>query len=127
MGVKVYSTPDCPYCKMTKKFLTEKGVDFEDLNVADDEKAREEMIEKSGQMGVPVLDVNGTIIVGFDQPKLEEVLGEGGEEPKVDETLNEEPEKAEEKTESAAEEKPEAEKPEEASEIKEEDKEEKKE
>jgi len=78
MEVKIYSTPECPYCKMAKKFLTEKGVEYEDLNVADDEKAREEMIEKSGQMGVPVLDINGTIIVGFDQPKIEQALGSEG-------------------------------------------------
>lgn len=74
MTVKVYSTPTCPWCKKAKDYLKSKNIEFEDINVAEDDKAREEMIEKSGQMGVPVLDVNGTIIVGFDQEKLDSEL-----------------------------------------------------
>lgn len=74
MAVKVYSTPTCPWCKKAKAFLTEKGVKFQDINVAEDEQAREEMAEKSGQMGVPVLDISGTIIVGFDQEAIEAAL-----------------------------------------------------
>ncbi len=72
--VKVYSTPTCPYCHMAKDYLKEKGVKFKDVNVADNDKAREEMIEKSGQMGVPVLDINGKIIVGFDRQEIDKAL-----------------------------------------------------
>ena len=76
--VKVYSTPTCPYCVTAKEFLKEKGVEFEDLDVSQDETARNEMIEKSGQMGVPVIsigeDEHATIIVGFDKLKLEAAL-----------------------------------------------------
>jgi len=73
--VKVYSTPTCPYCKMTKQFLKENNIEFTDINVADNQEAAQEMINKSGQMGVPVLDVDGQIIVGFDKEKIKQVLG----------------------------------------------------
>ena len=72
--VKVYSTPACPYCHMAKDFLKEKGVEFEDIDVSKDHDAAHEMIEKSGQMGVPVLDIDGNIIVGFDRAGIEEAL-----------------------------------------------------
>ena len=72
--IKVYSTPTCPWCHKAKEYLKEKKIPFEDINVAEDEKGREEMVEKSGQMGVPVLDVNGKIIVGFDQAAIEKEL-----------------------------------------------------
>jgi len=72
--VKVYSTPTCPWCHRAKDYLKEKKVDFEDINVAEDQDAAQEMIEKSGQMGVPVLDVNGEIIIGFDQEKIDAAL-----------------------------------------------------
>lgn len=74
MSVIVYSTPTCPYCKKAKELLTEKGISFEDVNVAEDLDRQNEMVEKSGQMGVPVLDVNGTIIIGFDPGKIEQAL-----------------------------------------------------
>lgn len=74
MAVKVYSTETCPWCKKVKEFLGEKGVEFEDIDVSKDQEAVKEMMEKSGQMGVPVVDINGTIIVGFDQAKIEEAL-----------------------------------------------------
>lgn len=73
--VKVYSTSTCPYCKMTKKFLEDNGIKYQDLNVAQDKAAREEMINKSGQMGVPVIDIDGELILGFDQAQLKEKLG----------------------------------------------------
>jgi glutaredoxin-like YruB-family protein len=73
--VKVYSTPTCPYCKMTKKFLEDNGIKYQDLNVAQDKAARDEMINKSGQMGVPVIDIDGELILGFDQAQLKEKLG----------------------------------------------------
>ena len=73
-SVKIYSTPSCPWCKRTKEFLKENKISFTDIDVAGDEKAAKEMIEKSGQMGVPVLDIDGKIIVGFDETKLRELL-----------------------------------------------------
>lgn len=72
--VKVYSTPSCPYCHMAKKFLDDNGVSYEDINVAGDEAAAKEMVEKSGQMGVPVIMVDGQIIVGFDKEELVKAL-----------------------------------------------------
>lgn len=72
--VKVYSTPTCPYCVTLKEFLKEKGVQFEDLDVATDETARNEMVEKSGQMGVPVSDIDGQIVIGFDREKICQLL-----------------------------------------------------
>jgi len=74
MAVQVYSTPSCPWCHKAKEFLKAHKVEFKDINVVEDEKGREEMIDKSGQMGVPVLDVNGEIIVGFNEAKLKELL-----------------------------------------------------
>jgi glutaredoxin 3 len=74
--VTVYSTPTCPWCKKVKDWLNEHKVDFTELNVAEDNAAREEMIDKSGQMGVPVIIVEGhDPLVGFDEEKLKEVLG----------------------------------------------------
>ena len=72
--IKIYSTPTCPYCTKAKEFLKEKGIKFEDIDVSSNQDAAKEMIEKSGQMGVPVIDIDGKIIVGFDQAKLEEAL-----------------------------------------------------
>ncbi len=72
--VKIYSTPTCPWCKKAKDYFKEKKIEFEDINVAEDDKARKEMIEKSGQMGVPVIDIKGKIIVGFDQETIEKEL-----------------------------------------------------
>jgi len=72
--VTVYSTESCPWCVKAKDFLKEKNVEFEDKNVAEDEAARNEMAEKSGQMSVPVLDIDGTVIVGFDQTAIEKAL-----------------------------------------------------
>jgi glutaredoxin 3 len=75
-NVTVYSTPTCPWCKKVKEWLTENKVDFKDVNVAEDEKARDEMIEKSGQMGVPVILIEGKEpIIGFNEAKLKEALG----------------------------------------------------
>jgi glutaredoxin 3 len=70
----VYSTPTCPYCNMAKDFLKENKIDFENIDVSKDREKAEEMIEKSGQMGVPVLDINGTIIIGFDKEKIKKAL-----------------------------------------------------
>ena len=73
--VKIYFTPTCPYCKMTKQFLKENNVQFTDINVADNEQAAKEMVDISGQIGVPVLDIEGEIIVGFDKGKIKKALG----------------------------------------------------
>ena len=73
--VIVYSTPTWPYCKMAKKFLGDNGIAYQELNVAEDKAAREEMINKSGQMGVPVIEVDGEFMVGFNQAQLKEKLG----------------------------------------------------
>ena len=72
--IKIYSTPTCPYCKMTKNFLDELGLPYEDIDVSADQAAAEEMIQKSGQMATPVLDINGKIILGFDKDKIAEAL-----------------------------------------------------
>ena len=72
--VKVYTTNSCPWCVKAKDYLTKKGVEFTALNVQEDMNAREEMVNKSKQMGVPVLDINGTIIVGFDKPAIDKAL-----------------------------------------------------
>ena len=71
----IYSTSTCPFCTRTKKFLQDNNIDFEDIDVSEDHAKLEEMIKKSGQMGVPVLDIEGDIIVGFDKEKIKEVLG----------------------------------------------------
>jgi glutaredoxin-like YruB-family protein len=72
--VIVYSTKTCPYCMMAKRYLGEKGVKYKDVDVGADQRAAIEMITKSGQMGVPVLDIGGRIIVGFDRPAIDEAL-----------------------------------------------------
>jgi len=74
MVVKVYSTPICPYCNMAKDFLKENNIEFEEVNVAEDPSKAQELVEKSGQTGVPVIDVEGKIIVGFDKEALKQAL-----------------------------------------------------
>ena len=74
MIVKVYSTSSCPYCDMLKDFLKKNNVKFEDIDVSRDIKATQEMVEKSGQMGVPVTEINGKMIVGFNVTALKEAL-----------------------------------------------------
>lgn len=76
--IKIYSTPICPYCVMAKDYLKKHNIPFEDVNVAADEEAAEEMIAKSHQMGVPVIDVEGEIFVGFNKAQLEKALKEKG-------------------------------------------------
>ena len=72
--VKVFSTPSCPYCVTLKEFLKEQGIEFEDIDVSQDKKASDEMIEKSGQMGVPVVEIDDQIIIGFDKEKITKLL-----------------------------------------------------
>ncbi len=73
--VIIYTTPQCVYCKMAKEFFRAKNVSYEEKDVAVDEIARNEMLEKSGQFGVPVIEVNSDIVVGFDRPRLSQLLG----------------------------------------------------
>lgn len=73
--VRIYTTTTCPWCMKTKEFFKENNVKYEEINVGNNEEARNEMFEKSGQLGVPVTDANGTIIVGFDKAALKKALG----------------------------------------------------
>ncbi|MEK7087782.1 MAG: glutaredoxin family protein [Patescibacteria group bacterium] len=73
--ITIYSTPTCVYCNAAKAFFKEKGVAYTDHNVGTDAEKRREMIEKSGQMGVPVIDIGGELVVGFNQPKIKQLLG----------------------------------------------------
>ena len=74
MTVKIYSTPTCPWCKKVKAYLDEKNIAYENIDVSRDQTAQKEMIEKSGQMGVPVIDIDGKIIVGFDKEEIDKTL-----------------------------------------------------
>lgn len=73
--VKIYSTPTCFYCVKVKEFFAKNGIKYDDVNVASDLKAREEMVRKSHQLGVPVIEIGHEIIVGFDRVALEQALG----------------------------------------------------
>jgi len=72
--VKIYTTPACPYCFTLKEFLKEKGIEFEEIDVSKDEKAREEMIKKSGALEAPIVEIDGQIVVGFDKEKICKLL-----------------------------------------------------
>lgn len=74
MAVIVYSTPTCSYCNLAKEYFRKNAIPFTDYNVAQDMRRAEEMVKKSGQMGVPVIDINGKVIVGFNQPEIEKSL-----------------------------------------------------
>ncbi len=74
MKVIVYSTNTCPWCVRAKEFLTENKIEFEEKDVATDAAAAEEMVQKSGQRGVPVIDMEGTVVVGFDEEKIRKTL-----------------------------------------------------
>ena len=73
-SVKVYSTQTCPYCVRAKDFLIENKVEFEDIDVGVDQAAGQEMVKKSGQYGVPVIEIDDQIVVGFDKEKIKELL-----------------------------------------------------
>ncbi len=74
-SVTIYSTPTCHFCHMAKEFFTENKVEYTEHDVAADMEKRNEMIEKSGQMGVPVIMIGSELIVGFDEDTLREKLG----------------------------------------------------
>ncbi len=73
--VEIYSTPTCHFCHLAKDFFSEKGVKYQEYNVATDLDKRREMVEKSGQMGVPVIDIAGEVVVGFDEEHITKILG----------------------------------------------------
>ena len=74
MSVKIYTTSTCSFCKMAKEYFKKNNVKYDEINVEKDPKAAEEMIEKSGQMGVPVIEINGKVIVGFNRSEIEKAL-----------------------------------------------------
>lgn len=73
-NVKIFSTPACVYCVTLREYLKKNNINFEDIDVSKDEKALNEMVEKSGQMSVPVIDIEGEFIVGFDKKRINELL-----------------------------------------------------
>jgi len=75
MKVIVYSTSVCPYCDFAKQFLKDNNIEFEEIDVAQNQEKAQEMIDKSGQMGVPVIEVDGQIVIGFNKEKLKQLLG----------------------------------------------------
>ena len=72
--VIIYTTPTCVYCRAAKEFFQEHNVQYEEKDVVQDEEAREQMMQKSEQLGVPVIDVDGEIVIGFDKPRLSQLL-----------------------------------------------------
>ena len=74
MAVKIYTIPTCPWCNKTKEFLKENKIKFIEIDVASNQKAAKEIINKSGQTSVPVIDINGELILGFDEKKLKKAL-----------------------------------------------------
>ena len=74
MNIKIYTTPTCVYCKMAKEYFKAKNISYQEFNVAENDTAREEMVKKSGQLGVPVIDIGGEIFVGFNRPEIEKAL-----------------------------------------------------
>lgn len=73
--VILFTTPTCSYCRLAKKYLRDRNVPFKDVDVSKDPIAARDMVRRSGQQGVPVIDIGGKIIVGFDRPKIDQLLG----------------------------------------------------
>ncbi|MBN1438558.1 MAG: NrdH-redoxin [Anaerolineales bacterium] len=72
--VIVFSTPSCSFCNTAKRYFREKGIKFKDVDVSRDAAAARDVVRRSGQMGVPVIDIGGKIVVGFDRPKIDRIL-----------------------------------------------------
>ena len=72
--ITIYSTPTCVYCKSLKEYFTEKNIKFQEVDVSENEKELEKMVAISGQMGVPVVDIEGEVVIGFDKEKIDEIL-----------------------------------------------------
>ena len=75
MTINIYTTPTCGYCQMVKNFLKEKGIEYAEFDVSADNEKADEMVKKSGQMGVPVIEIGDEIVVGLDKKKISELLG----------------------------------------------------
>ncbi len=73
--VSIYTTPTCGFCKMAKAFFKEHNIEYTEIDVAADQNAADEMIKRSGQMGVPVIDIDGQLVLGFQKDKLSQLLG----------------------------------------------------
>ncbi len=74
MEIKIYSTPTCPYCIKAKQYISSKGKSYENIDVSTNQEKAQEMVKLSGQMGVPVIVIDGTVVTGFDQPKLDDLI-----------------------------------------------------
>ena len=74
--IKIYTTPTCAYCKMAKEYFKSKNLSYEEYDVSKDIPRQKEMIDKTGQFGVPVIDINGKIVIGFDKPKIDQLVGQ---------------------------------------------------
>ncbi|MDD3098523.1 MAG: glutaredoxin domain-containing protein [Candidatus Pacebacteria bacterium] len=75
MKITIYSAPACPWCNAAKEFISSLELPFEEVDVSVDQQAAQKMVEKSGQMGVPVIEIDDKIVIGFNKPLLEEILG----------------------------------------------------
>ncbi len=73
--VILFTTPTCTYCKKTKRYLRERGIPFKDVDVSKDQKAARDMVRRSGQQGVPQILIGNQVVVGFDRPKIDKLLG----------------------------------------------------
>jgi glutaredoxin-like YruB-family protein len=73
-NITIYSTPTCPYCILVKNYLDQKGIEYDYIDVSEDQEKAQEMIKKSGQEGVPVVDIDGEIIIGFDKVAIDKAL-----------------------------------------------------
>ncbi len=77
MPIRIYSSPLCPFCQQAKRFFEEKGLDFEEFNILEDSTAAKRLIKMTGQTGIPVIDIGGKLILGFDRTKIEQALSGG--------------------------------------------------
>ena len=75
-AITIYTTPTCAFCHMAKEYFKAKQVEYEEKDVTTDQQAYNELIEKTNQLGVPVLDIDGTVVIGFDRPKIDATLQE---------------------------------------------------
>jgi len=75
MNVKIYTIPTCPWCDKAKEWLTAKNVAFQEIDLTDSEQGRDEILAKTGQQGVPVIEIGETIIIGFHEDKMSKALG----------------------------------------------------
>ena len=74
--IKIYTTPNCAFCKMAKDYFKSKNFAYTEYDVSKDIEKQKEMIDKTGQFGVPVIDIDGKIVIGFDKPKIDQLLGQ---------------------------------------------------